>query len=57
MTRVLSASFLNVNAIEMLMTFGSLIGYESLNGPIGASNVINVSIALAQNKLALSPLD
>ena len=49
---MLSASFFNANAIE---SFGSLIAYESSNGPIGAPYVINVSIALALHKLELSP--
>ena len=35
------------NAIDMFMTLGSLIGYESSKISIGALNVINVSIALA----------
>ena len=41
----------------MFTTFGSLIGLRVSKGPIRAPNVINVSIALALNNFALSPLE
>ena len=53
---MLSASFFNANAIEAFMTFGAPIGLRVSDRPIGAPNVIDVSIELALNKLALSSL-